>query len=423
MKPLLALAVLTPAFAAELRIATFRADATPDMGEPLIWVMPVTKVEDPLWAKGIIIDDGNTRYVLCALDWCGIGGTTHRLFREKIAQAARTEVSRVMVQTVHQHSAPYIIGDAYRLFDNALRMSDGYLNKVTAGIARAVREARFEPFDRVGTGEAAVEQVASERRLMVNGKALTRYSGSGKDPKMAAYPEGDIDRNVKTITFARGSRAIVRLHFYATHPQTFCCDGRVSADIVGAAREALEREQKIFQVYFTGCAGNVTAGKYNDGSAAARERLAARLHEGLQAASAATRFAPAAKPVWRNVPLQLAPKPAPANSARDGAAVYRAAITRAFAARQAPLDTASLEIGPARMLFLPGEPMLVFQKYAQRFGGFVAVAGYGDIMSGYLVTDRAYQEGGYEPSASNALPGAEARLKQVIDRLLGRTAP
>ncbi|MFB3825550.1 MAG: hypothetical protein ACE15B_02230 [Bryobacteraceae bacterium] len=413
--------------AAELRVAVFRADATPDPGEPLIWITPAAKVEDPLWAKGVIIEGGGGRYVLCAVDWCGIGGGLHRFFRDRIAKAAGTDAARVVVQTVHQHTAPYADGGGYQFLGKVpsppLRMSGAYLDRLAARLAQAVREARFVAFDAVGTGAAAVEQTASARRVFENSKLLVRYSTGGKDPHMAALPEGAIDTHIKTVTLAAGKRPLARIHFYATHPQTFCCDGRVSSDFVGAARERFEIAEGVFQLYFTGCAGDVTVGKYNDGSDAARERLAANLERGMRDAASATHLAPAANPVWRTAPLRLTPKPAPEFPAkRSGQDLYRAAISAAFAARKAPLDTASLELGPARMVFLPGEPMLEFQRYAQGARGFIAVAGYGDLSPGYLVTDRAYREGGYEPSASNAAPGTEARVKQVIDQLLGRKA-
>ena len=63
--------------------------------------------------------------------------------------------------------------------------------------------------------------------------------------------------------------------------------------------------------------------------------------------------------------------------------------------------------------------MVEFQKYAQslRPNGFVAVAGYGDISPGYLCTDRAMEEGGYEPGAANSGPGTEAAVKKVIQEL------
>src|ERR1035438_3662574 len=58
------------AVAAPLRVATFRCDVTPWPGETLVWTAKLVKVEEPLLAKGIVLEDGTNRYVLCALDWC-----------------------------------------------------------------------------------------------------------------------------------------------------------------------------------------------------------------------------------------------------------------------------------------------------------------------------------------------------------------
>jgi hypothetical protein len=410
---------------ANLRLATFRADATPESGEPLIWVKPTAQVLDPLLAKGIVLDDGRARYVLCTLDWCGLGGAAHLLFRTRIA-AAGTDPSRVVVQTVHQHTAPYVDGDGSALLENLpappLRLSIPSLERIAGRIAAAVADSAkdMQPFDRIGTSSARVERVASQRRMFAGGKLVTRFSGSGKDPAMAALPEGPIDPELRTVTLARGTRPLARIHFYATHPQTFCCDGRVTADFAGSAREAAE--PGIFALYFTGAAGNVTVGKYNDGSDAARAALAGRLEAAMRASAAAARFAPAGALVWRTVAIDLPKKPAPVLEGLTGEAACRAANAAAFAARKRPLDAASLAIGGAAMLFLPGEPFLEYQEYAQTLGKFVAVAGYGDISPGYLCTDRAHDEGGYEPSASHAAPGTEAILKQAIRKLLGRQA-
>jgi hypothetical protein len=83
----------------------------------------------------------------------------------------------------------------------------------------------------------------------------------------------------------------------------------------------------------------------------------------------------------------------------------------------------SLQVGNIHVVHLPGEPMLEFQKFAQRFkpGDFVAVAGYGDCGSAYICTDAAFTEGGYEPVATNLAPGAEQIVKASIRRLLGET--
>lgn len=430
-----------PDDAPRMWVASFRCDVTPPPGEPLVWTVPLVQVEEPLLAKGIVIDDGRERYVVAAIDWCELCNASELLFRSKMAAAAGTDVSRVAIQCVHQHAAPYADSAAHRLLDGApdppLRLSDGFLEDVSERLARAVAEAvgRLEPFDRIGTGEAKVERVASTRRIPAEGGGiLVRYSGGGRDPELAAAPEGFIDPMLKTVTFARGEKPLVRLHYYATHPQTFCCDGRASSDFVGMAREALEQKESVPSIYFTGCAGDVTAGKYNDGSPRARELLAERLLRGMEASAASTRLTPVDRLRWRTVTLALPLRTDKGYAVADcrarladpkgspGSRVYGSAMRLAFAERiERPLELSSLEIGPVYLLHLPGEPMLEFQVFAQGLkpDRFVAVAGYGDCGPGYLCTDRAYAEGGYEPTATSVAPGSEALLKDAIRTLMG----
>lgn len=420
------------------RAGAFRADATPPIGAPLIWITPAARVADPLWAKGVVIDSGRDRYVMCAIDWCGIGGSWHTLLRNRIAGAVGTVADRVAVHTVHQHTAPYVCGDGYALLKKFPNPPLIYPEKefvaMADRIAAAAKQALgvAKPVDRIGLAAVAVERVASERRILdATGEKVTavRYSTTAKSPALALLPEGDIDREMKSITFYSGKQAVARLHYYATHPQTFCCEGTVTADFVGAAREAFEKEEGVPQIYFTGCSGNVTVGKYNDGSEQARKELAERLLAAFRAVPAATRTEPAPQPVWTTAPLSLPARPdsdpvyaahkaklEPASGGKLGQDHYRSAIAVAFRNRKTTLDVTALRLGRAVILHLPGEPMLDFQKYAQQAlsGDFVAVAGYGDIAPGYLCTDIAYKQGGYEPSASNSAPGTEAALKAAI---------
>jgi hypothetical protein len=235
---------------------------------------------------------------------------------------------------------------------------------------------------------------------------------------MAALPEGPIDPVLRTISLGRSSKPLVRLHYYATHPQTFCCEGTVTSDFAGAAREAFEKSDGAFQVYFTGCAGDITAGKYNDGTLKARTALAARLEQAMRLSAKDTQWMPAGKVRWRAAGMRLPPKLSKWSGSESEQ--YRAAIVEGFAKRTEPLPASSLRIGRATIVNLPGEPMLEFQNFAGSVagGGFVAVAGYGDISPGYLCTDEAHRQGGYEPSAANAGPGTEALVKKVIRELL-----
>ncbi len=415
---------------AGLKVAAFQADATPDMGEPNIWVQPATSVMDPLLAKGIVLEDGRHRYVMLAVDWCGIGGSTHLMLRQRIAKAAGTGIQRVALQVVHQHTAPYAEGDGYDWMAarglKPLRMSGAYLEKLAGNLERAVAGAvaGLQPFDSIGVGRAAVERVGSARRIWKDGRILVRYSSTAKAPELAAEPEGDIDREIRTVTFAQGTKPLVRMHYYASHPQTFCCDGRVTSDFVGAARAGMEREDGVAQVYFTGCGGDVTVGKYNTGLDSERAALAERMQAGMRAAIAATQYEKVSRMQWKYADLRLPAKPVPAagTGERTDQLVYRDAITEAFAKRKRGLPTSSLRLGQLVIVHLPGEPLLEFQRYAQRIGegSFVAVAGYGEISPGYLCPDEAFRQGGYEPSASNSTPGTEARVKKVIRKLMGQ---
>ena len=444
MKPCLILLLALTSLSAganPLRVATFRCDVTPGPGEPLVWATRLTKIEEPLLAKGIVLEDGTNRMVLCGIDWCLMGNDTELSFRRTLARAAGTDPSRVAIQCLHQHAAPYADEGAYRLLEAAPaplpHLSVTFMDGVRSELATAVRGAlaHLEPFDRIGTGQVKAERIASTRRLRDDaGHILTRYSNGAKNPKMAEAPEGHIDPFLKTITLARGDKPIVRLHYYATHPQTFCCDGRASSDFVGLAREAVERQDKAFQIYFTGCAGDVTAGKYNDGSPQALADLTQRLKAAMLASIADTHYAPADHLVWRTqavvLPLRAETDHVAAESRAwldnpkqsDGLRVYDGAMRLAFVERiDRPIQVSSLQIGKVHILHLPGEPMVEFQLFAQeaRPGDFVAVAGYGDCGCAYICTDRAIAEGGYEPTASNVGKGSEAALKKAILALLG----
>ncbi|HRJ19864.1 MAG TPA: hypothetical protein PLF84_12505, partial [Bryobacteraceae bacterium] len=94
--------------------------------------------------------------------------------------------------------------------------------------------------------------------------------------------------------------------------------------------------------------------------------------------------------------------------------LYRQAIRAAFPRRRDPLAFARLALGDLQLVILPGEPMLHFQRLAPD----ALIAGYSDISPGYLCPDSAFPEGGYEPSAANAGPGAEAIVRRTISALL-----
>ncbi len=86
------------------------------------------------------------------------------------------------------------------------------------------------------------------------------------------------------------------------------------------------------------------------------------------------------------------------------------------------IDVACLRLGPSRVLHLPGELFVEYQLAAQKIrpDRFVALAAYGDYGPGYIGTEVAYGQGGYEtsPTASLVAPGVERVLMGAIEKLL-----
>jgi hypothetical protein len=425
-----------------LKVATFRVDVTPPLGSPLVggWTNPLVAIDDPLWAKGIVLEDGGQRYVLCAIDYCEIRNSSHTYFREQLATAAGTDPSHVAVQSLHQHTAPMIDEPAQALLNSTakplLSFDVAHFHKVVADVGTAVRQAveHLDPVDGLAVGAAEVDRFASNRRVMgADGKIEVRYS-STKSATLQAAPEGLTDRKLRTITFLAGERPLARLHYYATHPQSYYGDGHCSSDTVGLARERLETEEKVPQIYFTGCSGDITAGKYNDGSPEARRELTDRLAAGMRAAIAASQTVALGPIQWRTTPLALAPRFDPPYNLADGRdnlenlattptqRIAKGAYVVAWINRQdTPIEVSSLSIGPVTIVHLPGEPFVMYQLLAQKLGGdrFVAVAGYGDGGCGYLCSEASYAEGGYEPTASFV----GARSQYAIEEAIGRLVP
>ncbi|HVR85422.1 MAG TPA: hypothetical protein VMU54_13990, partial [Planctomycetota bacterium] len=356
------------------------------------------------------------------------------------ALAAGVPVTHVSIHMTHTHSAPLVDARAEQLLAATSKpvkhLDLDWMARMTTEAARAVETGvhNLQPFTHIGLGQAKVEHFASTRRVKgPDGKIQVRYSAT-KEPELRAQPEGRIDPWLKTVTFYDGDTALVRLHYYASHPQSTYGDGKVHPDTPGLARSYLEGEEGVSQVYFTGCAGDVTAGKYNDGSPERRQALSKELYSGMIRAIAATQKEAVSSFSWKSIDVVLPPKEDPkfppellrrtledpeAPAEKRQAAAIRLAWAERVRRRPA-LDLGRLRIGSLDILHLPGEPFVEFQLYAQsvRPDRFVAVAGYGEGGPGYICTDEAHAEGGYEPTQSMVAPPTESLLKSAIAELL-----
>ena len=419
-------------------LATFVADVTPPVGHPLqggVGVQPVAEVADPLLAHGIVLLGNDQPIVIVAFDWCGIGNDAHDLWRQALADAAGTDFRRVLVTTLHQHDAPMADLTAERLIAE-LKLGRGTLDlgfhqRAVERTAAALKESlkNAQPLTHIGIGQAKVEKVASNRRILgENGKVILVRGSSSKDPRAKEAPEGTIDPWLKTISFWNGDKPLASLSVYATHPMSHYGRGQVSSDFCGLARQRRQADDPgVLHFYATGCGGNVAAGKYNDGTPEMRAVLTERMYEAMKAAWTDTKRHALGEVQFRSVSLRLPPKESGRfqvseleKMLRDPHQTFDNRARTAFALSWRKrcdsgreLDIPALDFGPAQLVLLPGEPFVEYQLAAQKLrpDSFVVVMGYGDYGPVYLPTDRAFEEGGYEPGDwSFVAPGVEKAI-------------
>ena len=425
-----------------IRLCTFASDITPPVGHPLCagWYPPAQAIGERLQALGLILiaDDGPP-VVLCALDWAELSNGDYDRWRTDLAQAVGTEPDRVAVHCTHAHDTPWPDRDAQDILDARGRpdviMAGDWAERARAAAAGAAAAAMAEPrpCTHFTTGEARVDRIASNRRLIgQDGTVWAMRLTRTRDPMVRAAPEGVIDPMLKTIGFWNEDEPLAAAHYYAVHPTSVDGTGVVNPEFVGQARNRRTVESGVPHLYFTGCAGDVAAGKYNDGIADNRELFAGRIHDAMIAAEQAAERHPLAELRWVVEPVLLPPRPdldedallarirTPAARCGEGSqpgcpdAHLPAPARAADPGHLPPLRRRSGDPAPA------GETFIEYQLHAQaaRPDAFVAVAGYGDLGPGYITLERSFAEGGYEPTDAFVSGASEAILRGAIDRVL-----
>jgi putative membrane-bound dehydrogenase-like protein len=431
-----------------LRVATFDIDVTPPIGSAMAYTTVEKNPELSLRCRGIVVLGSGDPIVMCAIDWIGVANEGYDAFRDQLAAAAGTTRERVTLHALHQHDAPGCDFTAEKLVKElglkGYERTQGDFHREAMRRASDAIKAAIPKAQRVthyGWGEAEVEKVASNRRLLgPDGKVrAVRYTAT-KDPALRAEPEGVIDPEISLLSFWNEKTPVAVLSYYACHPQSYYRTGTPSPDFPGIAR--FMRGQGVpeaLHVHFNGAGGNLGAGKYNDGNTENRMILAGRMAEGMHRAWRATKKKPltadAISFAVEKVRLPMADHLKDEKSLLEAlrtdpprgyfSSVDQVAYLRHWKAGN-QIDVSCLSVGDSRVLHMPGELFVEYQLAAKamRPDLNVAMAAYGEYGPGYIGTEVAYDEGGYEtsPSASAVGPGSEKILTAAMKTLLRKPA-
>src|SRR5262245_54317422 len=376
-------------------------------------IAPVAKIDDPLFAIGLVLQGAGKPIVYVAVDWCEIRNDAYEQWRETIARAVGTEPVRVLVSCLHQHDAPISDLAAEKLLREQgakgpicdLEFHEKTVQRLARDAKKALEMSR--PVTHIGTGEAKVEKVASNRRYIDEaGKVRYDRMSATREAKIRAGEEGTIDPVLKSLSFWDRDEPLAVLNCYATHPMSHYGRRPASADFARLARRARQTKTpgQPRQFYVSGCSGNVTAGKYNDGAAENRVVLAARLESAMSESWRATKKSPLERVDFRSTPLKLEARTGTGFSSDElldrlkndkrpfGQCLAGLGLSwrkRVEAGR--PIDVPVIDCGPVQFLLLPAEAYVEYQLFAHtvRPHVFTLVAGYGECAPGYIPIERA----------------------------------
>ena len=238
---------------AEFRAGSAKVDITPK-----VWPVQLVgsfserladKAHDPLFARAIVCDDGQTRLAIVIVDNCLIGRNYLDRAKALAAEHTRLRADRILVAATHTHTAPPG-KDRRTNRDDAVHRA--YFKQLVEGIAEAIAQAEKNLVSaEMAHGLTLVpEEIFNRRWHMKSGGIAVNPFGSPNDivrmnpPRnLIDRPAGPTDPEVHFISL-RGTedgRPIALLANYSLHYVGGLPAGGVSADYFGVFAGLIEK--------------------------------------------------------------------------------------------------------------------------------------------------------------------------------------
>lgn len=275
----------------------FRAGAatsniTPKVGTSINGNMQDVKVEhvhDDTYAKGIVLDDGQTRLAMVVADLCMVSREVLDAAKRRAQAQTQIPVENMLLSATHTHSA----GTACGIFQS--EPDPEYLQFLSERIADAVIRAHHNLAPaRIGWGKGLEpSQVFNRRWKMKPGTSMPNPFG-GQDQIMTnpgignpnlVEPAGPIDPEVSVVSVqSLEGRPIALLANYSLHYVGGTGKGEISADYYGmfAARLQQMLGADHQDTPFVAIMSNGTSGNINNINFAGAPRPRAAAYQQMQ---------------------------------------------------------------------------------------------------------------------------------------------
>lgn len=433
-----------------LKVGFSRVDVTPSYGMYIAGYFNerfANGVIDPIYLNAIALSDGNDTALIMTADFLGMKESYLTELRNKIAEFVAIKPNNIMISSLHQHTSVRVPNDKGKdafldrayfdildyKFCDAAKMAIDDMSDATLGIAE----------------QQTAQQISFVRRYrMLDGSVKTNPAPAEKDA--IDHSLGDPDNTVRLLRFVREGKNDIAMVNFSTHPDVVG-GSKISADWPGFTRTYVEADHKgVSCIFINGVQGDSNHfNPYREnrgvvGSGLDHAKLMARI------------IADAVKEIWdktdscNDVKINGSVDFVYQMIRTDGAEYYDECVEKLAALRKKiplPADALAhvggpggagrivrmrteslfkkipisvISLGKINFVGFGGEPFTHYAKAVREAlpEKHIVTLCCANGFEGYLPTESAFSEGGYEASASPFQPTLESECVNMAVKLI-----
>lgn len=214
-----------------------KAEMTPPLGVELAGYgyylqRRATRVDDPLWARALALEDEGERYVVISCDVLGLNTQVVAQVREHLIMHLRVPADHFTLVSIHTHTGP-----ALKYHEGCGEVDADYLATAAAPIIAACGQAL-----------ASLAEVTALYNICTELKEAYAYNRARED--------GPVDRLVRGFRIERSGFPSIAVVSYACHPVARGRSTGISADYPGQVCRLLE-DEGLLPLYLNGVCGDI----------------------------------------------------------------------------------------------------------------------------------------------------------------------
>jgi len=410
-----------------LRVGAAKVNITPPVGVPQAGYSSRTEVSkgihDELHAKAVVFEANGSEVVLVTTDLIGLRWKDTKWIRRKIEETTGVPGDNVLINSSHTHSGP-TVGLTPYLKPELQNPDEAYLEvlkKKIVGLVKMAHDRMVESNLLFGVGSIP-EGIGSNRRVRIRGRVVIRPIGNQDEPL------GPMDPSVNVISANVKERIHAVIFNYTCHATAAGAPLEISADYPGYAQRIIEKTMGCTALFAQGCCGNVNPNQYRlypPPSWKDPVRMGFILAAEVMKVSRLSRPVKGEPIKSRRVEISL-PVRKESLPKEEECSRNLTIDERDVKGGTVKTEIQAFKVGELYIIGLPGEPFVEIgleikrrmREITPEAKGVITLGYCNDINIGYVPVARAYDEGGYEPSATNLAKGCAEILTEEALKLL-----